>query len=427
MAYDANSSVVDLRARIEKLLDQVDQRQIELDNGEHEKEAGHRAAITRWSKEAKLLSGILNDKVKAEAEEARKIAKENSDAKLQAEIAEIQNRTGVEIKPEVGQSSLRDSITLMSRDVLAQPQLTPNLDVSIFIRRIGMVYQTHCKDRPELETNFLRCVEQQLDPQYRHSFQQNTLSEPVRTWSAMEKYLMKTHKSNSTLFQEMAQFDSLHFGPNEHLRDFASRVKLTGGDVACVVKSKFRDMTGRDLNADDLFCIFESAAMIREMQGHPTYSKHYDSIVKDLDSDYRIEDVTQKASLFADRQVTPPANTVTSHQAFSATQATDVSREFIKSEIAKSMQSFVAKQNQSGNQQQNTSQQGRNKHKKKPGPAEWKLKAESNPEWAKKVSTYPCRLEEGKGSCTREFCPFKHSAVQNKGHFLNQISSENFL
>ena len=424
MFYDENSPIEDLRSRIKDLLAQIDQKQIALDCGEYENEAGHKAAITRWQNEAKTLNGYVASQVRAEAEEARKLAQADHDAKLQAEITAIQNRPGSVVKPEIGLSSLRDSITLMSRDVFSQPQLNPNLDVSIFIRRMGMVYQSYCKDKPELETHFLRCVEQQLDPQYRHSFQQNTMSEPVQTWSAMEQYLLKTHKSNSTLFQEMAQFDSLHFAPNEHLRDFASRVKLTGGDVACVVKSKFRDMTGRDLTADDLFSIFESAAMIREMQGHPTYSKHYDSIVKDLDMDYRIEDVTRKASLFADRQVTPPATTVTSAQAFSASKPVEVSREYIDREIAKSMKSFAAKQQ---NKSQNSSKEGQNKEKSTFKRKSWKERAESDPEWAKKMSAIPCKNQRDYGCCKREFCPFNHSSVQNKGHFLNQISSQNFL
>ena len=426
MIYTADSHVDDLRSRIKDLLAQIDEKQIAIDNGDYEKPAAHKAAITRWQKEAETLSGYVAEKVRAEVEEARKAAQADHDAKLQAELAAIQNRPVTEVKPEIGLSSLRDSITLMSRDVFSQPQLTPNLDVSIFIRRMGMVYQSYCKDKPELETHFLRCVEQQLDPQYRHSFQQNTLATPVKSWSAMEQYLLKTHKSNSTLFQEMAQFDSLHFAPNEHLRDFASRVKLTGGDVACVVKSKFKDMTGKDLTADDLFCIFESAAMIREMQGHPTYSKHYDSIVKDLDKDYRIEDVTQKASLFADRQVTPPATAVTSHQAFSAAQPVDVNRDYIDREIAKRMQSFAAKQNQ--NKDQSTSKQGENKDKPKNKwkRKSWKERAESDPEWAKKMATKECNNQQQYGCCRRDFCPFKHSPVENKGHFFNQLSSEHF-
>ena len=134
MIYTADSHVDDLRSRIKDLLAQIDEKQIAIDNGDYDKPAAHKAAITRWQKEAETLSGYVAEKVSAEAEEARKAAQADHDAKLQAELAAIQNRPVTEVKPEIGLSSLRDSITLMSRDVFSQPQLTPNLDVSIFIR-----------------------------------------------------------------------------------------------------------------------------------------------------------------------------------------------------------------------------------------------------------------------------------------------------
>ena len=299
-----DATVDDLRARVAKLHELIDNRQDEIDREILENTSGNKAAITRWKNEVKELLPIIRTKCQAAREEALRVAKENRDRKLQAELEAIRSRVTGESKPDVsGQSRLRDHSMNMSRDVLSQPMLDPTIDVAVFCRQMSVVFNTHCTKVPELEADFMRVVEQRLCAQYRRSYQLNTNDKPKETWAEMEQYLLSMHKSSSTIFQELSNVEGLQMGSTELLRDFAARLKTAGGDTAVIVKCKFREMAGRDLNVDDMFELFMSSTLIKQMMSHNVYSSYFDQIVRDLDSVYRVEDVAAKASLLADRQV----------------------------------------------------------------------------------------------------------------------------
>lgn len=337
----------------------------------------------------------------------------NSRAALEKQLAELEDAKPV-VPPAVqpitapvidtqGQSRLRDLTQQMSRDVLAQPVLNPALDVAVFVRRMGVVHHSHCTDHPNLEADFVRMVEQMLCPDYRHSYQANNMEKPIKTWTAMEAYLLATHKSNSTVFQELGQLDKLTMGRDEYLRDFSARVRAVGGDVSVVMKSKFKDMQKRDMNVDDLFEILMSDCMIKQMQAHPVYQTHFDSIVKDLDTTFKVEEVAGKASLYADRQVKPHIPIVsTAPQAYAATTPADDRI----AQLEKTLQSFAAKLDNHNSQKP---QSGSKKHKRRSHKPLTELI--KDPEFVKKAKTMPCRREEIHGSCDRTdlVCPFKHT------------------
>ena len=386
-----------LLQRIAELDRQIDAKESAAIEAEVELTAGAKGVITRWKNKLKEFEEEL-----AKLDEPKPVVPPIT--------------TPPPVTDTQGQSRLRDFLQQMSRDVLAQPVLNPALDVAVFVRRMGVVHHSHCTDHPNLEADFVRMVEQMLCPDYRHSYQANNMKKPIKTWTAMEAYLLATHKSNSTVFQELGQLDKLTLGRDEYLRDFSARVRAVGGDVSVVIKSKFKDMQKRDMNVDDLFEILMSDCMIKQMQAHPVYQTHFDSIVKDLDTTFKVEEVAGKASLYADRQVKPQIPIVSSApQAYVAMSPTDDRI----TQLEKTLKSFAAKLDK-----QNDESSSSSNNQKRP----WKPLREliKDPDFVKNAKTKQCKIEEKHGNCDRtEFvCPFKHS--KKSSSFFTQISSDMF-
>ena len=421
MSLYENSTVDDLRARVAKLQEQIDKRHDEIDRGVLENTSGNKGAITRWENEIKLLLPIIMTKCTAAKEEARRVAKENSDRRLEAELEVIRNRGTVDSKPDVsGQSRLRDYSMNMSRDILSQPMLDPTIDVAVFCRHMSVVYHTHCTKMPELETDFMRVVEQRLCAQYRRSYQMNTTDKPIETWAEMEKYLLRMHKSSSTIFQELATVEGLHMGATELLRDYAARLKTVGGDTAVIVKAKFLEMNKREPTVDDMFELFMSNTLIKQMMSHSVYSSYFDQIVKDLDTAYRVEDVAAKASLLADRQVKANTTVTSESRVYMASQTPEVTLDTIKETVATAMRSFAAGQKRPSS----TSDSDGKKKKTSKKYKTFRERCEKDKEYCDAAKDKPCRNEADNGSCTRgSWCPFKHSQARGGGVNSSMLAS----
>ena len=369
---------------------------------------GNKAAITKWKLQLETLEAKLDE-----------LQSETKPVPVHHHTTETHHHTAADVS---GQSRRRDAVNLMSRDILAQPELCPKLDVAVFCRRMGVVWNTHCKNSTELEADFLRILEQRLCQNYRHSYQVNTDADPITTWKGMEEYLLSKHKSNSTLFQELSQIEALTLGPDEYLRDFAARLKSCAGDVETVMKAKFRDMVKREMELSDLFEILQSDALIKQMTGHHVYKRHFDSIVKDLDSVYKPEDVASRASLYADRQV-KPAPISSANQAYVSTQPSDDRLDRLES----MMKSFVAGQKQQ-NQKSSSGPKPDNGQKRKwKKKRTWKELCEDS-EFCERARTQPCHRERDEGRCSREKCPFKHSKPNgpSSSMIMSQVPSQHF-
>ena len=112
------------------------------------------------------------------------------------------------------------------QDCNQQPTLEPELDVSLFIRNMGMLYTSHVDGVDDInEAEFIKQIEMKLCPSYRIEFQSKTKVTAIETWSAMKDFLLTTFKSNTTIFQELEGLSSLNFTSGETIRNFAARIK----------------------------------------------------------------------------------------------------------------------------------------------------------------------------------------------------------
>ena len=360
---------------------------------------GDKGAITRWKNKIAELEEQL--------------------AKLD-EVKPVVQPSFTQVTENTSQSRRRDAVNLMSRDILDQPELCPKIDVAVFCRRMGVVWNTHCKNSTELEPDFLRVLEQRLCQDYRHSYQVNTADDPITTWKGMEEYLLSKHKSNSTMFQELSQLEALTLGHDEYLRDFAARLKSCAGDVAVIMKAKFKEMVKRPMEVDDLFEILQSDALIKQMTGHHIYKRHFDNIVKDLDKVYKPEDVASRASLYADRQV-KQAPISSASNVYVATSSNDQLLKEMKDTMSQ-MKSFVASQKPQ-NTESSSSSKPKRKFEKKP----WKELVKDS-KFIEKAKTQQCHRERDNGKCDREVCPFKHSKPTGRpsSMVLTQFDSDHF-
>ena len=143
--------------RIAALDKQIEEKECAAIEAEVELTSGAKGVITRWK---------------------------NKMAELEEQLVKL-DETKPALPPQIittpsssGQSRRRDAVSLMSRDILDQPELCPKLDVAVFCRRMGAVWNTHCKKSRELEQDFLTIVEQRLCQDYRHSFQTNNSDKP---------------------------------------------------------------------------------------------------------------------------------------------------------------------------------------------------------------------------------------------------------
>ena len=290
----------------------IDAKLIEQNVGEDLDESGlepaQKTTLTRWRNElVKLEQQIITLHA---AEEAKR--QEQKEAELQKRL-EMEKATLMlfEHKPgpvsggdkNVAKAEPAGNLKLLKSDMDQQPELTPRLDVAIFVRKMGVVYKSHVEGEPSLLKTFLMMVEQKMHTSYRQTFQARDASVTVDTWAAMRDYLLRTHKSNSTIFQELGQFNELQLEKGEKLTDFGARIETVGAECKIVIAAKFKEMCKREMNVDDLFDMLYSDTFIKSLQSNTRYSAYYNDIVRDLDTCYKVSDIAARASTMAKRKV----------------------------------------------------------------------------------------------------------------------------
>merc|ERR1712035_271451 len=107
---------------------------------------------------------------------------------------------------------------------------------------MNMVYATHIKVTPSLESDFVTLVEQHIATAYRVQLQKYTDDNGrFEKWTDMRDYLLKSHKSCSTIFQELQRVSTMPMKQNESVREFSARVKQISDDAQTVISAKYKE------------------------------------------------------------------------------------------------------------------------------------------------------------------------------------------
>ena len=393
----------------------IDAKLIELNVGPDLDESGLEAAqkgtLTRWRNELiKLEQQIITLHA---AEEARR--QEQKEAELQKRL-EMERATLMQFEHKPGLVSGGDknvakaepagNLKLLKSDMDQQPELTPRLDVAIFVRKMGVVYKSHVEGEPSLLKTFLMMVEQKMHTSYRQTFQARDASVTVDTWAEMRDYLLRTHKSNSTIFQELGQFNELQLEKGEKLTDFGARIETVGAECKIVIAAKFKEMCKREMNVDDLFDMLYSDTFIKSLQSNARYSAYYNDIVRDLDTCYKVSDIAARASTMAKRKV----DTETVGSSSTALMASSPgSLESRMESLAKTMESVVSKVFMAkGVKDAQSTNKSADANKQKSSPS-WRFlswdKKVKDPEFIKWSGERDCKFGD---KCARDKCTFKH-------------------
>ena len=291
-------------------------------------------------------------------------------------------RTGhADVKPRID----TEGIKAIRSDVQNQPELSALLDVAVFTRRITVCWRTHVKTNPALEREFTKAVECKLSPEYRHLYQTwSGKQEPVPTYIQMEAWLLDKFRSKSTIFQELENFLAMGINQGESMRAFAARVKTRGAEAVIVIRSKFKQKHGTELDEESLFELLYAHAFVSTIQADSNYCRFYDRVIGDIDECKTVEDVASKASLNADREATGDKG-IKSNSALAADNAALVAevRELKVAFLAGAKATVANKQSQGTNKSRWAEEKNG-----KPNRADF-----NDPVYQAKVKNYPCRKE----------------------------------
>ena len=232
----------------------------------------------------------------------------------------------------------------------------------------------------------------------------------------MRDYLLKSHKSCSTIFQELQRVSTMPMKQNESVREFSARIKQISDEAQTVITAKYKEETREDLTVSSLFELMACESVLRQMQAHPKLRHDYNTIVNELDGCMTLETLGHKASKIADRQVnidlTADPRTFLSQNK----PIPDPMAEMCKQMNAQIQKQFalMAKQFTPGTGQVDGVKSDMTKEQRKA----WNKEKWTNPEWRKKVADNECRNFRDKQQCTRKSCPFKPCNKMTTGNTL---------
>ena len=311
-----------------------------------------------------------------------------------------------------GGGTLSKELKRLQHDFNNHPRFAPPLDVAVFARSMQVLYDTHVKHNIMLENDFVQQVECHIDTTYRVQLQRYIdVNERFSSWKDMKTYLVETHRSCTTLFQEMGKFTNIPMRNNETVKEYCQRVKTAGEEAETIIRSKLKDELNAEPTARDIFELMQMDAVVRQMQAHPKFRDDYNMIVNQIDSCTTIDMLSQKASKIADRKVhvdelSDPRTFINSKsQPTSCTSRTDSIDKAVEKAMSKHMNAFMA-QSHTHAQKTQPAKDSSNKMKSNKKSNDSRYKHWSDPEWRRKKVNEPCHMYQRDNSCNRTNCPF---------------------
>ena len=280
-------------ATIKDCEDKLEEKLAAVDYDESKLKSGIKSAVTRWRNKIDEVKQEITDS-KAEIEKLRALKTENVESSSQSQ-------TG-------GGGQVSKAVKNLTRDIEAQPKFSPSMDVSIFVRTMTMVWNTHCKNNKGIESDFVNLCEGRIDQIYRIPMQRHIdTNGAFSTWKEMKDYLVTTHRSCTTLFQELAKLN-LPRRRNEAVREYAVRLKQVGDEAFTIIASKFKQTAGEEMKVPDLFELMLCDSLVRQMQADSNLREDYNQIVQHVDDCVTLSSLAQKASVISDRKVSTDVN-----------------------------------------------------------------------------------------------------------------------
>ena len=388
------AEILELQKRINKFIDlkyELDEKievKLEAVDQDESKLGTHKASVTRWRNNITRLDADIvkyEDEIKA----LRATKTETSES-----IVHVQSGGGA--------STFSKELKTLQHDFSTHPRFSQKLDVAVFTRHMQVLYDTHVAVCTGLEQDFVKLVECHIDTSYRVQLQRYVeANSRFATWSELKKYLVETHRSCTTLFQEMAKFSSLPMRSNETVREYCNRVETAADEAQTIIMSKLKEQTNIEPTAQDIFELMKMDAVVRQMQAHHKYREDFNIIVNTIDDCVNLDMLSQKASKVADRKVNTddmfePGTYLAGK---SETKSTPDKLSAMEKQISKMMALMAQGQNQK-------SQPPEKKVSKEKSDKEWRNRCWDDPEYRKKHANSPCHAYEKNNSCSRSNCPF---------------------
>jgi len=392
--------IVELQKRINKLIDRKYELEEKIDtkldtvDGDETKLGTHKASVTRWRNMIEKLKTDI-DKCQTEITTKEEVLRE-----LKVES------TGHQVVAQSwgGKSPLLKELKTLQHDFSTHPRFSPKLDIAVFTRHMQVLYDTHVSNCKGLEEVFVKLVECHIDTSYRVQLQRHVeLEGRFTTWAEMKAYLLETHRSCSTLFQELAKFTNIPMKHHESVREYCQRVKTAGEEAETIIRSKLKDELKAEPTTRDIFELMQMDAVVRQMQAHPRYRDDYNLIVNQIDSCTNIDMLSHKASKIADRKVHIDVLSEPSTYTNTDTGARPNRVDMMEQRMDKLMTLIAQGQNEetkpSETNEKNTTKGKMSQNWKRP--KHW-----DDPNWRSKHAHDRCRLYDREGTCTRTDCPF---------------------
>ena len=176
------------RDNIKELEDKIEEKLEKVDFDESKLGSGVKGHITKWNKKIK--------EYEAQISKDEEIVKS-----LRTKLESTSSSSGGGTSTS-NTSSLNKELKNMKNDFDGQSMFRPPMDVSLFVRNMQMLHNTHCKHNTSLEADFITACEAKIDTTYRIALQEHVSTNGrFLTWAAMKKYLVSTHRSATTLFK----------------------------------------------------------------------------------------------------------------------------------------------------------------------------------------------------------------------------------
>ena len=392
---------LEIESRISKCFDsisdfeqKIDAKQAEVNYDDTKLTSGIKGHITKWEKKINELKEQIS---KDEAIVAA--------LRLKTENTPSSGGGGSTSSSSTGMSK---EVKNLKHDFSCQPMFSPPMDVSLFVRSMQMLYNSHVKHNSNLELDFVSSVESKIDTCYRIELQAYVESNGrFMTWAKMKEYLVNTHRSATTIFQELARVTSLPMRANESIKEFAIRIKQANDEAKTIIASKYKEQTSTNLTVDSLWELIGCDSIVRSMQSSSKYRHDYNEICNTIDDCVTIDKLSQKASKVADRRMNLD-DTVHESQSYLSSKQHSSNNDLVAMEkrlaaTFKEQMALMAKSNDP------KTQPPKKENKKDKG------KFWEDPTWRSKQVNKLCNNIKNDKSCSRTNCPFSPCNKSNSG------------
>ena len=241
------ADIKEVETKIDNMLEKVEHDETKLNSGQ-------KGSVTKWNKKVTNLQAKI-DAIEVKISAANKTKTENSTSSP--------SQSG-------GDTKETKALKALIKDFQRQPIFAPGVDIAVFVRSMQMLWNSHVKYDSSLESDFTTLVEGHISTAYRIQLQKYTAANArFANWTEQRDYLLKTHKSCSTVFMEIQKFSNIPMRTNETVREYSARVKEAGDEAQTIIAAKYKDETSEDLTVTDVFELMMCDSIIRAMQAHP--------------------------------------------------------------------------------------------------------------------------------------------------------------